>query len=160
MAPDPRPEPSPSSGVPYSKMTPGERRTFKIVMTVTMVGLVAALGFGLSTLFTTCQATGDVVKAYAAEARAGKNPRPLRPDADTEETTRLLSKSTHVTVLNFIASSGGGTSHACVWTLVALPGKSVSMDFFLEERSDKWSVVTLSTKRSCKCPDGDPCTMP
>jgi hypothetical protein len=144
----------PSSGVPLS---PDAKRVFNVVMAVsTAIGIVAIGAVLMGVVYTSCQETGDAVRRYAALARVGKYPRPLRPSADAEQATELLAKSTDLSVRNF----GAGGSRACVWTSVALPGKSVSMDFYLEERNGRWEVATLSTTRSCRCPEYDPCSMP
>jgi hypothetical protein len=138
-------------------MTPRQAKTFGVFMTVVLVG---GLGFGMVTLLGTCRDTGDAIRAYAAAARQGKHPQPLHPNADTDTATRLLATSRGIGIRNFIASGGGGTSHACVWTSVDLPDRTVSMDFFLEEQGDLWVVASLSTSRQCSCPDDEPCRMP
>lgn len=89
----------------------------------------------------------EALDAYVAAARTGGAPTPLHPDADTEETTRVLATSTDLTVQNFLVVYGTG----CYSTSLATPKGRVPVEFFLEEKDDVWRVASLSTRRGCHC---------
>jgi hypothetical protein len=133
-----------------------------VVRAALVVAGMLGMGYFASMLIESGKATGAAVRAYVADARAGKPRTPLRRSDDAEATTKLLAGSTDLSIRNFTVSSGGGTAHACVWTSVHLAGgRTASVDFFLEKQGEAWAVASLSTTRACTCPDGtDPCSMP
>jgi len=158
------PDPSEAlSEAPSASASPRQPGGARVILGA-MLGVVGMLGvvFFVTTLVESGQATGAVVRAYAAEARAGQGPKPLRADADTEATTSLLARSADLSVRNFTVSSGDGSAHACVWTRVdRRGGGGDDVDFFLEKQGESWKVVSLSATRHCTCPEGtDPCAMP
>jgi hypothetical protein len=126
--------------------------------------LVVSMAWMVTFLLQEHEKLGGIVRSYAAESRRGSAPRVLRPSADADVTTRLLSRSASMVVGNFNVHSKDGVSSACVWTTVHVHekgGASVKVAFLLERQGGgSWGVASLSAARTCVCYEDELCRMP